>query len=274
MRDLVAAIAELERDRRAVEQTTAQLIGTRGDGNQARLDFEHATQSLATTVEIVCDEHPLLYRVWETVSLPGDVYFGARGELFGRPGRANAAIATLQRQLFEALQTSYEANVELHQDLDTSSVWDLSPLIDLTLEDLEEDGPTVWYRAAQERLKFQESMSVAAILSIVTGVLEMGGAFVAAEPPVLLALAAASAVLSAIDNAQEFFMLRTKDRAHLASLDPQLALSTEPSYFGFYVSIAFSLLDIKGVRDAIHNVRLARYGHELDDAVEAYIAAH
>ena len=202
------------------------------------------------------------------------MYFGARGELFGRPGRANAAIATLQRQLFEALQTSYEANVELHQDLDTSSVWDLSPLIDLTLEDLEEDGPTVWYRAAQERLKFQESMSVAAILSIVTGVLEMGGAFVAAEPPVLLALAAASAVLSAIDNAQEFFMLRTKDRAHLASLDPQLALSTEPSYFGFYVSIAFSLLDIKGVRDAIHNVRLARYGHELDDAVEAYIAAH
>ena len=74
----------------------------------------------------------------------------------------------------------------------------------------------------------------------------------------------------AVDIAQQFFELRLKDRAYMASLDPQLSLSTEPSYFGFYVSIALSILDIKGVRDAMRSVRLARFGAETDEVVQAF----
>lgn len=270
MRDLVAAINEVDRDRSAVEQASAAVAASPPQYLNAQFDFEDATKALMSTLEVRCDDHPVLYRIWDQVRLSPDTYFDARGQLLGRPGKGNVSVSALQRQLFQALSAAHHANVGLSADLAPGNVWELSPLIDAALEDLDQAGHTVWYRAAQERLQSEEGMSVASILSMVTGALELGGVFMLAEPPVLLALAVASLVLSLIDATLQFFELRTKDRAYLASLDPQLSWATEPSYVGFYVSIACSLLDLKGVRGALKGVRLADVGREAQEAVDAF----
>jgi hypothetical protein len=275
IRDLVAALDEIKRDRLVLEEAARQVQAKVNEfvtDSISILNFEKALETLTNTVEIMGDEFPVLHRIWEKVSLPSDIGYDKRdGHLIGFGKEAIEATGKLKEKLFYSLKDAYEANTELSAlfDLNTSAVWDLPPLIDLALEDLDEAGVTLPCRSAQERLQEQEKLSIASILASVTGILELGGFFLTAEPPILLSLAVASAVLGIVSNVQDFLVLRTKDKAYLASLDPQSSFSEEPSYFGFSLNIIFSLLDIKGVKDAMLASKAARYGGEIDDLLRS-----
>jgi len=264
MKNLFLALQEIDRDREALERAAGTLNSTRGSGvSHAGDDFEKAAMVLDRTRSVLADEFPILHRIWDKAYLTPDVYFDENKKHPKYRTKEGAdAVWKLRSLIFHTLKDSYRANLSLQKTLDQKSIWDLSPLIDTTLEEMKHSDLTIHYRAAQERLEEQEKMSIAATLALVTSVLEAAGSVLSAEPPILLGLAATSAVLSVIDNVYEFLKLRTSDQAYLASLDPRLSLSTEPSYLGFYVSVAFSMLDIKGVKDAVRKLSLARYGDD------------
>lgn len=269
---LVAALAEIARDRLALERAAAAVNGGSGSPAAAHADFETATRTFMATFELACDEHPVLYRLWEKVRLPSNVTFDRRGNLVTSVA-GSPLVSTFTRELGELLVTTSRANRALYAGLTPENVWELEPLIDLTLEELGEFGDTVWAQAARAEVARAAESTLVGTFANVAGIVQMGGVFLAAPPPVLLALAAVGLVLGIAALVEDYLELQLKDRAASASLDPQQALSTEPSHVGFYVSIACSLLDIRGVKDAFRTMRAARFGRELDAAAEAFGAA-
>lgn len=269
MPGLVAALKEVERDRLALERAAAAVNKSSGDRFTALQDFETATRILMGTVELACDEHPVLHRLWNDVRLPGNTHFDRRGNLLTTP-EGNERVSDFLLDLGSLLTSTSEANRTLLTDLTPENVWELEALIDMTLDELDQLGETVWAQAARAEIAKAAGETATGRLADIAGIIQLGGVFLAASPPVLLVLSVAALLLGLAAVTEQYLDLKLKDRAASASLDPRQALSTEPSYVGFYIAVALSILDIPGVTDAARALRAARYGRDVNAAAEAF----
>jgi len=253
---------------RQIQTRKAALVSETLRNSQKTASLEQAVNALALTVIVKCREFPILHRVWQQVYLTDDVqvntYLHGEPTLLAKTSAGGLAISNLKVAVFTTLHNAWYGNLALREQIksDPAIVWSFRPLIDATLEQLSREdssfgGLTIGNQAAMERLEAEEAMSLASILSLMTGILDIAAAVSSAAPPVGLVLAVASFVLSSIDVIQQFFKLRTEDHAFNAVLDPSKALASEPGYGWFILSVACSLLDIKGVRDALRTTRYA-----------------
>ena len=97
---------------------------------------------------------------------------------------------------------------------------------------------------------------------LIVGVLDVAVGFTSPAPPVALAFAAASLVLSVANSLAEYQELSAKSDAASATLDPRKALCSDPSFGFFALGVAFSLLDLRAMRNAYKAARVTR---EVDD---------
>jgi hypothetical protein len=233
--------------------------------------LEDASTALALAVLVQCRAHPVLCRTWREHRLPPgiDAIATPRGpQVVGTTLAAAEAVARLRDGLLATFRTTWTANAALADLLrdDAATVWHYPPLIQAALDALGHDDRSLHAQAARERLAEEDAMSVAGVLGMVNGALMVGASIAGAAPPVELALAAASLLLGAIDTVQQYLKTREQDRAYRATLDPSKALASEPDYLGLVVGVAFTLLDVKGVRDA---VRVGLAARAASTAVEA-----
>jgi hypothetical protein len=239
---------------------------------------DEATSDLALSLSVQCRDYPILHRVWGSPDLSGDVQAipSPRGEgtLIAQTASAGRAINELKENIWNSLRGAWRSNNDLEDELLSSGshVWRYPPIIQETLETLGFDDPSLEFQAAQERMSEEEDMSVAGVLGAITGAIEMGAPLLAgpAAPEVMAALAIAGLALGTIDLIQDFLGLQSQSNAFKAVLDPSRALASEPGYTGFIVGVAFTLLGVKDVRNAL---RSARYAGELaaaEKALEAF----
>ncbi len=259
--------------------TLRNIIGEFSDEEMERLhpgshdDVDQAASDLALSLSVECRDFPILHRVWSSPILPSEIRVASlRGEatLMAASGPARRAINQLKENIWQALRKAWEANKDITERLqsDASLVWRYPPVIQEALNVLSFDDPSVEFRAAQERMEKEEDMSVAGMLATITGAMEIGAPLWAgpAAPEAMAALAVAGLALGAIDLAAEHLRLGDQGAAFNAVLDPSRSLASEPGYTGFVVGIAFTLLGIKGARDAM---RTARFAGELASAEKA-----
>lgn len=260
--------------------TLRNIIGDFSDEEMERLypgshgGVDQAASDLALSLSVECRDFPILHRVWDSPLLSSDVEVvpspRGNGTLVARTASGGRAIKEIKENIWHSLRKAWQANYELTEELDrdASLVWRYPPLIQEALNALSFDDPSVEFQAAQERMAKEEGMSVASILAMIIGAIEMGAPLAAGPgaPEVMVALVVAGAALGTIDLVLEHLRLRSQEKAFNAVLDPSRALASEPGYTGFVVSIAFTLLGIKGVRDAM---RTARFAGELGTAEKA-----
>lgn len=259
--ELADAIRRIQTREAALESETLR-------NSQETSSLEQATNALALTTIVKCYEFPILHRVRQQVYLTDDVlvntYLHDEPTLLASTIKGNLTISKLKTAIFTTLHEAWHDNLALREDIKSNPaiVWSFRPLIDNTLDQLSHADSsfgalTIGNQAAIERLEAEEAMSLASILSLMTGILDMTANVAWATPPVLFYLAIASLVLSSIETIQQFFKLRREDRAFNAVLDPTKALSSEPGYGWFCFSVVCTMLDIKGVRDALRTMRYA-----------------
>lgn len=254
---LIGALRDVHAARDAVERAGRERART---GNPAVVE---AAAYLALVLSVRAIDFPVLHRIWNVPALPGSVHFGARPD--GRPAlvaddRAGAAaIAALRLALVTSLRTAWEANASFAGSVgaDADLVWRYAPLINRTLAAMQITDPSVGHRAAQERLTDEEGLSLLGYLGLGSAALSIGATAAAAAPPVLLALAIIGAVIGLADVSLDYLKRRQQNQAYYAVLDPSLAVAAETGFLGVLVGVALSLLDLKGVRDAVVAARAA-----------------
>jgi hypothetical protein len=274
---LAGAIRRIQSRQAAMDSATRRVSSAPRDLG-AVTDLEDSLDALGLTVMVQCRQFPILYRTWKNLRLTPDVqvdlYSHREPSLAAGTLAGGAAIAEIRKAVFSTLKKAWESNVALRTEINSNSqiVWQFPPLIQAALEDLADADPrfaslSIGAKAAEEYLEIKQTR-ITSVLTQIIGLLDLAALAASAAPPIGLTLAGISLVLSIADSIVEFFQLRAEDRAFNAVLDPQKTLSLEPSYFGFVLGIAFSLLDVKAVKDALRATRYAREAAELQRLAE------
>jgi hypothetical protein len=234
---------------------------TAGDTVEDRLE-----ESLATLMQLVtlrCRQHPLLHRIWRDNPLDSAVEIVERApgevQLVGRTKAASLALGRFSAAAYSVLRESYAANQKLAADLasDASRVWMFAPLLERALATDGFAADPVARQVAAASLAEAQGMSTLSKASLAASGAELAAGAAAAAPPVLIVLASAIAILSLVDLVNEFQANRTRQAAAHAVLDPSRSAGEEPGLLGLMLAVAFTLLDLKSVRDAARAARVA-----------------
>jgi hypothetical protein len=134
---------------------------------------------------------------------------------------------------------------------DADLVWKLPPLVRGVLTDAGVNLYSVAWTAAEEQMTEETGPSTAAIVSMTSGLAQLGIAGLAAlagagtiAPPLGIALFLVDAVSSLVDAIQEYQNYRLQSAAFKACLNPEHALAVEPSLFSAVLTIGFDLLSL------------------------------
>jgi hypothetical protein len=283
---LAGALRRIHERRRALEVAVgiheaardAAAVGPAGGATAAMAattaaDVEAAAHDLTLTVTVEAAAFPILHRIWQAHDLPeaviaapgqdGDATLTtARRASWKAQNAAGTAIAELKHAIWHTLRRSWQANGSFAAALsgDPERVWRYAPLIANTLEQLDITDPSVAFRAAQDRLVDEAGMSLIATLNLVSAALSTAAWLTAAAPPVALVLAVTGAILGLADTVQDYLKRVEQNEAFNAVLDPSKAVAAPTGYLGIVVAVAFTVLDIKGVKDAFTVARLGRAG--------------
>jgi hypothetical protein len=220
-----------------------------------------ATEALAMAVAVYGRRFPILFRIWNGPEIPTEVRPHPGGWLVFDTQAGYAAVHFLFNKIWWTLEEAQKENGEIVAQLegDPELVWKYPPAISAALEKLGFGYPSVEARVAQDKVttalgKTPPWAKVCMVANAVQGV-----AWVTmAAPPTLIALACISLVVGVISTVEQFLEESRKEAAFKAVLDPGKALSGEPDYSGVLVGVLFSLLDLKGVRDAMSVAKAAR----------------
>jgi hypothetical protein len=214
-----------------------------------------ATASLALALAVYGRTFPILFRVWNTPDLAKDLRPHRFSGLDATTDEGRQAYIRLHHTIVTALNDAWASNNALLARLESqpNGVWPFPAVVTAALASMESSSPSpaLDAQAAQERMAAEGEDSWAAKAAQVSAALELLAALTSAAPPVAITLATISFVLGSVDNILKFLELRIKQDAFKATLDPSKALSAEPDYTGLIVGVAFSLLDLKGVRDEV-----------------------
>jgi hypothetical protein len=215
--------------------------------------LRRATDGLALALTVYGRRFPILFRIWNMAELSADLRPHRFGGLDAKTNEGWQAHMRLSHTIVTALNAAWASNTELLAQLESEPalVWRFPSVVTAALASTERSSPRVDTQAAQERMAEEGESSWAAKAAMVSGALELLAALTSAAPPIAITLATISFVLGGIDNILEYLELRTEDAAFQATLDPSKALASEPDYTGLLVGVAFSMLDLKGVRDEI-----------------------
>ena len=210
---------------------------------------EDAAHALEYEVSQACQRYPVLHRIWKEASF--------------------TRYADTERMIFSALSGTWRTNRRVRDTLVNRPevVWLFPPLIHETLDILAEENAEygdlgTGARAAQEQLEAQREDRFTETLAKIVGVLDVAVGFTSPAPPVALAIAGASLVLSLAASLAEYEQLSAESDAANATLDPRKALCSDPSFGFFALGIALSLLDLRAMRNAYKAARVTR---EVDD---------
>ncbi|MFD1507253.1 hypothetical protein FE374_14310 [Georgenia yuyongxinii] len=284
---LAGALRRIHEQLRALEGAVHALVRTTAAGGPrapGALAVEAAAQDLAVVVAAEAAGFPILYRVWRDHPLPAGIVAvpadggstlttaprrGERQSVAEASGNARA-IADLQNAIFRTLQRADRANAGFNAALvsDPHKVWRYAPLVARALDAQQVDGPSIAFRAAADELDDVSGMSALATLNLVAGALSIAAGLTAAAPPVALAFAVASAVLGAAETLEDYFRRAEQEDAFNAVLDPGKAVAAAPGYLGIVVGVVFSVLDVKGVMDAVAAARAFRSASAATAAAE------
>jgi len=281
---LIGALRRIHERRRAVSEATAEHQDAvqqvrRDQVSSARpaataVNVTAAAEDLALSLLVETETFPILHRIWEMPDLPSSVIVlpdaedgepwlttvpiaGSRGV---GPSRSGAeVVASLTQAIWTTLRGSARANESFTEALadHPDRVWRYPPLIARAMEQLEVRDPSVEFRAAQDRVVDESGMSLLAMLNLANAGLSTAAWLTSAAPPVSLALAVTSAVLGLASTVEDYLKRVEQEAASYSVLDPSKSVGSPPGYLGIVVALAFSLLDIKGVKDAYQTVRLA-----------------
>jgi hypothetical protein len=213
-----------------------------------------ATDSLALALTVYGRTFPILFRIWNISELsPGlpPQQFGGPGAMTGEGQQAT--LRWLHEMILLVLNDAWTSGATLLAQLESKpeTVWQFPSVVTAALASMEHIAPSPRFdaQAARERMAAEDEDTWAAQAAQVAGACELLAALTSAAPPVAITLATISFVLGSIDNLLTYLKQRTNEHAFKASLDPSKALSSDPDYIGVIIGVAFSLLDLKGVRD-------------------------
>lgn len=225
--------------------------------------LEVSLTALMQLVTLRCKQHPLLHRIWRNHPLDSHVRILETGlgeyALAGETRAASLALQQFTAAAYSVLRDSHAANKKFAAGLagDASLVWLFAPLLGRVLDTDEFADEPLARQVAAKGLQSAEGMSKLAKASLVASGAEIAAGAAAAAPPVLTVLAVTIAVLSVVDLTNEFQINRAREAAANAVLDPSRSAAEEPGMFGLMIAVAFSLLDLKSVRDAVRAARVA-----------------
>jgi hypothetical protein len=194
---------------------------------QARAQRELLLQE----IQSAAFEFPILWRIYATPHLNDPTALG--------------------RQMFEQLQSAWTGNRDLQARLagDAELVWQLPALVRAQLTQAGVNLYSIAWSACEEQIQAEIGTRVAASVSMVSGLAQLGvvgvaalaGASVIAQP-LVIALFAIEAISSIVDAVQEYQQYRLQSAAFRAALDPNKALAAEPSLLSAIFTIGFDLL--------------------------------
>ena len=234
----------------------AQVLGQNPDVADA---LRTATEDLALAVSVYGRRLPVLFRVWNMPDLP----HGEQG------------LEWIDALVSAALNEAWVANAALVKAIekDPSVVWRYPPAVQAALDQLGFTCPSVEYQAAQEEIaRVQAKMSFLSQLGMVVGALDVMVGLAGAVPWVGAVLAIMGLVVGGADLVEEYLKEAEKEAAFKAVLDPSRALAAEPDYSGLLLGVVFSLLDVKGVRDALRATKFAADAKFAEAAVRAVVS--
>jgi hypothetical protein len=284
--DLLAALRDVHRVRRRLEDASATYnarsrdVGrsipqasplpqrpvtlsdlVRAEYPDAASELVAATEALAMAMAVYGRRFPILFRIWNGPEIPTDVQPRPRGGLDSDTWEGKYWIKFLFNQIWWTLEEAQKANGEIVAKLesDPELVWKYPPAISAALEKLGFGYPSVEARVAQDKVTTALGRTPPwAKVCMVANAVEGVAWVTMAAPPTLIALACISLVVGVISTVEQFLEESRKEAAFKAVLDPGKALSGEPDYSGVLVGVLFSLLALKGVRDAMSVAKAAR----------------
>ena len=221
--------------------------------------LQSATVDLALMLTVYGRSFPILFRVWDGPWYYGFLPFPAELPEDLTTPAGQQALNAIKQTIWVTLRETWTAKNALVARIEGDSrlVWRYPATVSMALDALGYLSPSVEFQAAQERMADEHGTPLAAKLYMVTGTVQMGAALAGAEPPVGVVLACIAFAAGAYDKVQELRRLLQQEEASKAVLDPSMALASEPEYRDFLAGVAFSVLDLKGVHDAVAAWRVA-----------------
>jgi hypothetical protein len=276
---LATALRELQAARDALAGN-ASSGGARDSARQATIppsgvfDFVLPPQDAPVANEVMAEmllqlaslrfrDFPVLQRIATRSALTTrlEIFEEAPGEqqLFGGDKKAVMEIAAFSDAVYEALRDTYAGNRVFADAIgkEPSLIWKFAPLVERVLDGEAFIGDPIAREAAHARLDAEQAMAGLTKAQLAAGAAELGAGAIGAAPPLLIVLAAAVAVLSVADLIREWRDNRLLSAAANSTLDPTLSPAEEPGYAGFVMAVAFTLFDLKGVRDSVRGARIA-----------------
>lgn len=206
-----------------------------------------------------CMRYPILYRIWNAPELTAEIA-EIRRKVQGIEDparRAQAILDLLQRsrplarQVADCLQTIGGAAAAVRQRIERQKhefdVWRYSPLVVQAMEQLAVPVSTVEWWAANDKIAMAGSSWISD-LSIAVSVMEQGAAVVGAAPPVLLAAAVVSLIVSTVEALHERWKYEEDRDVFNSTFDPARSFAAEQSAVWSIVSLACLVLQAGDLR--------------------------
>ncbi|MET8310692.1 hypothetical protein [Micromonospora sp. NPDC005173] len=171
------------------------------------------------------------------------------------------AINDLKEAIWYALRDAWRENAKFADAIkkDKDHVWRYEPLIARILDQLKFRDPSVGFRAALDRVRRESGPSWIDSVNIAVGSLSVAGWMAGGvAPPIGLGLAVLGAVFGVWGTVLDLWNRHEQNAAYDAVLDPGKAVASPTGYIGVFVGVVFSVLDIKGVKEALTAVRASR----------------
>lgn len=275
---LATALRELQAARDAIAGNAADNAQTANatatSVPSGILDYILPPQELPAAGEVMAEmllqlaslrfrEFPVLQRIATRCALTTrlQILEETRGEqrLVGETKQASREIAAFHDTVYAALRDTYAGNRAFAEAIgrNPSLIWTFAPLVERVLEGDAFIRDPIAREAAHARLEAEQAMDGMTKAQLAAGAAELGAGAAGAAPPLLIVLAVTVAILSAADLVREWRGNRLLAAAANSTLDPTLSPAEEPGYTGFVIAVAFTLLDLKAVRDGVRGARIA-----------------
>lgn len=237
------SLGQAEQSRRSVAAIEASRVRNPTTGEPeslkaSRLVLAEKQAEVANRLAILCRQFPVLFRVWNTVTvqlveeyvrryssypltyvatrLSSD--FAYRDAIVGALHRTWSAAGTLQGNLKAATQG------------ESDEPWKYPPLVHATLEHASVRHGSLVYAAAEEKLAKTQEPSLVATMSDVAGLCHLAAIIGGAAPPVAATLEIVAALLGGMQAASDAWKSWRDTLAARSSLDPAQSIGAEPSY--------------------------------------------
>jgi hypothetical protein len=237
------------------------LFRSRPALKKSREDAESASVKLNEALIAATLQYPIIHRLHCNRWLPR--YPEDQSFLLYDPRGKPGQYRDFCIEVFGILRDAWGAATGLRADIAASPklVWSYRPLIAAALEECHQNDTTVTARAAQEKLNeagvkdWIDSLAAVAASAQLTAQL---CAFVTApDPPLALALEAASVILGGASLGLEGLAKYEESIAAKAALDPSKSLAAEPSW-GFYVLMtALQLTSLRSLASKVGQTKTA-----------------